>query len=96
VPDERLGQRVAALIELRPGAAADLAALQAHVRAQIAGYKVPRSIWLVESVGRTVSGKADYRWARKYVDEHPPEAAGPPAGAAARPADPAGPAEKDA
>jgi len=72
VPDERLGQRVAALIELRPGAAADVAALQAHVHAQIAGYKVPRSIWIVESIGRTVSGKADYRWARTYVEEHPP------------------------
>jgi acyl-CoA synthetase (AMP-forming)/AMP-acid ligase II len=32
VPDERLGQRVAALVQLRPGAAADLGALQEHVR----------------------------------------------------------------
>ena len=46
VPDELLGQRVAALIQLRPGATADVAALEAHVRGQIAGYKVPRSIWL--------------------------------------------------
>ena len=48
LPDERLGQRVAALIQLRPGATADLAALEAHVRGQIAGYKVPRSIWFVD------------------------------------------------
>ncbi len=72
VPDDRLGQRVAALVQLRPGAAADLAALDAHVRAQLAGYKVPRSVWLVDSIGRTVSGKADYGWARKYVAEHAP------------------------
>lgn len=72
VPDDRLGQRVAALIQLRPGAAADLAALDAHVRGQLAGYKVPRTVWFVDSIGRTVSGKADYRWARRYVDEHPP------------------------
>jgi acyl-CoA synthetase (AMP-forming)/AMP-acid ligase II len=81
VPDERLGQRVGALIELRPGVlagdqgAADpsavVAALEAHVREQLAGYKVPRSVWFVDSIGRTVSGKADYRWAHKYVDEHP-------------------------
>jgi acyl-CoA synthetase (AMP-forming)/AMP-acid ligase II len=74
VPDERLGQRVAALIELRPGADADLAALEAHVRARIAGYKVPRSVWLVDAIGRTVSGKADYGWARSYTSEHAPAA----------------------
>ncbi len=71
VPDGRLGQRVAALVQLRPGAAADQAALQAHVRGELAGYKVPRTVWFVDSIGRTVSGKADYRWARRYVAEHP-------------------------
>jgi acyl-CoA synthetase (AMP-forming)/AMP-acid ligase II len=71
VPDDRLGQRVAALIQLRPGAAADLAGLDKHVRGQIAGYKVPRSIWLVDEIGRTVSGKADYGWAREYIGSHP-------------------------
>ena len=49
VPDDRLGQRVAALIQLRPGAAADAAALQAHVHGQLAGYKVPRTIWFVDA-----------------------------------------------
>ena len=72
VPDDRLGQRVAALVQLRPGAAADPAALQAHVHGQLAGYKVPRTVWFVDSIGRTVSGKADYRWARRYVAAHPP------------------------
>jgi len=74
VPDDRLGQRVAALVQLRPGAAADLAALDAHVRGQLAGYKAPRTVWFVDSVGRTVSGKADYGWARRYTAEHPPAA----------------------
>jgi len=76
VPDDRLGQRVAALVQLRPGAAADAAALQAHVHGQLAGYKAPRSVWFVDSVGRTVSGKADYGWARAYVAGHPPATAG--------------------
>ena len=67
LPDERLGQRVAALVQPRPGAAPDLAALAEHVRGQIAGYKVPRSIWLTEAIRRTVSGKADYGWARRYA-----------------------------
>ncbi|HEV2260564.1 MAG TPA: acyl-CoA synthetase [Streptosporangiaceae bacterium] len=72
VPDALLGQRVAALIQPRPGAAPDLGALQEHVRRQIAGYKVPRSIWLAETIRRTVSGKADYAWAREYAATHAP------------------------
>jgi 3-oxocholest-4-en-26-oate---CoA ligase len=72
VPDDLLGQRVAALVQLRPGAAPDPAALQAHVRDQIAGYKVPRSIWLTDAIRRTVSGKADYGWAREYAAAHAP------------------------
>jgi len=77
VPDDRLGQRVAALVQLRPGATADAAALQAHVHGQLAGYKAPRTVWFVESVGRTVSGKADYGWAREYVKTHDPAKAAP-------------------
>jgi acyl-CoA synthetase (AMP-forming)/AMP-acid ligase II len=72
VPDDRLGHRVAALVQLRPGVTGDPAALQAHVRGQLADYKMPRTVWFVDAVGRTVSGKADYGWARKYVAEHPP------------------------
>jgi acyl-coenzyme A synthetase/AMP-(fatty) acid ligase len=74
VPDDRLGQRVAALVQLRPGAVADPGALQAHVHARLADYKAPRTLWFVDAVGRTVSGKADYGWARRYVAEHPPAA----------------------
>jgi len=33
----------------------------------------------VDAVGRTVSGKADYGWARQYVADHPPAAAPGPA-----------------
>jgi 3-oxocholest-4-en-26-oate---CoA ligase len=72
VPDERLGQRVAALVQLRPDVTPDRVALEAHVRGLLAGYKVPRTLWFVDYVGRTVSGKADYGWARQYVAEHPP------------------------
>ena len=73
VPDERLGQRVAALVQLRPGAAADPGELAEHVRRQLAGYKVPRTIWLAGAIRRTVSGKADYAWAREYAATHAPD-----------------------
>ena len=86
VPDDLLGQRVAVLVQLRPGAAGDLSALQEHVRGQIAGYKVPRNIWRVDAIGRTVSGKADYGWARQYAAGHPPGLDRPPAPADGQPA----------
>ncbi len=69
VPDERLGQRVAALVQPREGRTIDLTELDAHLRTQIAGYKVPRSVWLVDQIGRTPAGKADYSWARRYADQ---------------------------
>jgi acyl-CoA synthetase (AMP-forming)/AMP-acid ligase II len=72
IPDDLLGQRVAALVQPRPGAEPDPAALQEHVRGHLAGYKVPRSIWLTGTIGRTVSGKADYAWAREYAASHEP------------------------
>jgi acyl-coenzyme A synthetase/AMP-(fatty) acid ligase len=73
VPDERLGQRVAALVQARPGAKLDLAAVEEHLRERIAGYKVPRAVWLVEEIHRTISGKADYRWAHRHAAEHSAE-----------------------
>jgi 3-oxocholest-4-en-26-oate---CoA ligase len=72
LPDDLLGQRVAALVQPRPGAEPDPAALAEHVRGHIAGYKIPRSIWLTGTIRRTVSGKADYGWAREYAGAREP------------------------
>jgi acyl-CoA synthetase (AMP-forming)/AMP-acid ligase II len=69
IPDERLGQRVAAIVQPRDGVSLDLAALEAVVRQHVAGYKVPRTVWLTDHIGRTPSGKADYTWARRFADE---------------------------
>jgi 3-oxocholest-4-en-26-oate---CoA ligase len=71
VPDELLGQRVAALVQLREGHGADLPAIEAHVREQIAGYKVPRSIWLVDAISRGPAGKPDYHWAHRHAASRP-------------------------
>jgi len=65
VPDERFGERVAAVIALRPDAA-DPAddELAAHCRLHLSGYKVPRTWLRVERCERLPTGKPDYRWAR--------------------------------
>ncbi|WP_229074229.1 acyl-CoA synthetase [Actinoplanes sp. DH11] len=70
-PDELLGQRVVALVQTRPGVRVDLDELDSHVRRRIAGYKVPRDVWPVDRIHRTISGKADYRWAHEYARTHP-------------------------
>jgi acyl-CoA synthetase (AMP-forming)/AMP-acid ligase II len=72
VADQRLGQRVAALVQPFEGREIDFAALDAHVRGHVAGYKTPRSVWIVAEVGRAPSGKPDYRWAKTYTEEHEP------------------------
>ncbi|MGH3168808.1 MAG: AMP-binding enzyme, partial [Trebonia sp.] len=73
VPDERLGQSVAALVQPRPGADLDLDAVEATLRREIAGYKIPRSVWIVAEINRTVSGKADYAWAHAYTKDRAPD-----------------------
>jgi len=63
VPDERFGQRVAAVVQARAGAAPSLESVQEHCRRKIAGYKIPRELHVVPEVVRSPSGKPDYRWA---------------------------------
>ncbi|MFI5041974.1 MAG: acyl-CoA synthetase [Acidimicrobiales bacterium] len=64
VPDDRWGQTVAAVVQPREGATVTLADLQEHCRARIAGYKIPRRLFVVDTIQRSPSGKPDYRWAR--------------------------------
>jgi 3-oxocholest-4-en-26-oate---CoA ligase len=71
VPDPRFGQHVAAVVQAREGARPTLAELDAFVRREIAGYKVPRSLWFVDDVKRSPAGKPDYRWAKDQTEERP-------------------------
>jgi acyl-CoA synthetase (AMP-forming)/AMP-acid ligase II len=63
--------------DLREGRAADLPAIEAQVRERIAGYKVPRSIWLVDAIGRGPAGKPDYHWAHRHAASHRADLAQP-------------------
>lgn len=71
VPDPRYGQHVAAVVQARPGTRPTLAELDRFVRSEIAGYKVPRSLWLVDEVKRSPAGKPDYRWAKEQTEARP-------------------------
>jgi len=57
VPDDRLGEVGKAYVITRPGFALDEAAVLAHCRERLAGYKVPRLVVFRDDVPRTPAGK---------------------------------------
>ncbi|MGC1303020.1 MAG: AMP-binding protein [Caulobacteraceae bacterium] len=62
LPDPRFGERICALVELKLGADdPGGVALASHVKAQLADYKAPRDLLIVETVGRAPNGKLDYK-----------------------------------
>src|SRR5262249_17408450 len=67
VPDERWGERVAAIVSLRPDSQVTLAEIDAHCRKFLAGYKIPRELHIVDCVVRQPSGKPHYRWAKEVA-----------------------------
>ncbi|WP_368681647.1 acyl-CoA ligase FadD12 [Mycobacterium intracellulare] len=57
VDDEQYGQRLAAFVVLEPGAGATPDALKQHVRDNLANYKVPREIAVLDELPRSSTGK---------------------------------------
>ncbi len=57
IPDDRWGELGKAIVVLRAGLAATAGEILAHARAQLADFKVPRSVDFVASLPRTPSGK---------------------------------------
>lgn len=65
VPDDKWGEAVKAVVVLRAGRDAQANDLVAHCRAQLADYKLPRSIDFVAELPKNANGKI----ARKLVRE---------------------------
>ena len=57
VPHPDFGEAVVAVVVQKPGAALDGAAVTAALKAQIANFKVPKQIYLVEELPRNTMGK---------------------------------------
>ncbi|MGA1650100.1 MAG: AMP-binding enzyme, partial [Ilumatobacteraceae bacterium] len=66
-PSERWGNEVVAVVALRPGSSATDDELLAEAERHIARYKLPKAFVRVESIVRSPSGKADYRWAKEIA-----------------------------
>ncbi len=69
VPDERWGSAVCAVVQPTEGASPTLDDLADHCRGQLAGYKLPRRLVLVDRVVRSPAGKADLRWAKETAEQ---------------------------
>jgi long-chain acyl-CoA synthetase len=69
VPDERLGERVVAVVETSAGTTIDATALIEHCAASLARYKVPERIVFVDALPRNAMGKVVKRDVRALVEE---------------------------
>ncbi|HEY9566766.1 MAG TPA: long-chain-fatty-acid--CoA ligase [Thalassobaculum sp.] len=56
-PDPKWGERPVAVVVLKEGANLDAATFEAHCRANLAGFKVPRELHVVDALPRNPSGK---------------------------------------
>ncbi len=70
IDDEKWGQRITALVSLKKNAAApNEEALKSHARTKLAGYKIPKEIFIVDEVFRGPNGKADYKLSKQLATE---------------------------
>ncbi len=68
VPDDRLGETLAAVVMPKPGAAIDAEAVKAHVAEHLARFKVPEHVWLQSDLlPRLPSGKIFKRALREQA-----------------------------
>lgn len=68
VPDERLGEKVAAAVHRVPGSDLDEAALREHLDGRIARFKIPEAVWFVaEPLPLNANGKVLKRQLREEL-----------------------------
>ncbi len=66
-PNERWGQQVTALVQVRSGATMTAEDVRRFCQSEIADYKAPRAVLFVDTVPRTPVGKSDYKVAKELA-----------------------------
>ena len=66
LPDERFGETICAVVEPADGPV-DADVLIEHVRGQLARYKAPRDVVVVDTIGRAPNGKVDYKRLKEHA-----------------------------
>ena len=67
VPDARFGERICAVVEADAGQSPTLSELSEYVRGQLATYKAPRELVVIDTIGRAPNGKVDYKALRDHA-----------------------------
>ncbi len=67
IPDEKFGQAVAAVIQPREGQTVELEELRTFLRDHLSGYKLPRTVAIVDEIPRNATGKAMYPKAKEIA-----------------------------
>ena len=57
VPDDEFGQRLRAVVVRRDGSSLDEDLVRAHVKRNLAAFKVPRDVVFVDELPRNATGK---------------------------------------
>ena len=70
MPDERFGQKIVAVVSTVDNKVVNEEELIEKTRSVIAAYKLPKSIIFTDEVKRAPNGKANYKWAKSYAEEH--------------------------
>jgi fatty-acyl-CoA synthase len=63
IPNDRFGEEIVAVVELRDGISTEVVTsvmVVEHVKSKLAGYKAPRQVRFVVTIGRSPAGKVDY------------------------------------
>ena len=61
LPHASLGEEVGAAVALKPGAAVTAEELRDYVKGQVAAYKYPRHVWIVDALPKGATGKIQKR-----------------------------------
>jgi fatty-acyl-CoA synthase len=69
VPDPKWVEAVAAVIKPKPGWRITPEEIKTYLRDRIAGYKIPKHIWIVDEVPKTAVGKIDYAYLKRTYSE---------------------------
>ena len=67
IPDERWGEAVTAVVELRKGEEVEEGEIRDFCRGKIADYKIPKKVIFVDSLPRTAVGKAWYAKIKEMI-----------------------------
>ena len=66
--DPKWGQAITAVLQLKPGESCDLVEMRESSRKYLAAYKLPKYIFIKDSLERAPNGKADYKSIKLFAE----------------------------